>query len=118
MKQVDLQRPTSLLDLLGVYTTGMQAEFEDRARTQRLARITDLSRYCQTVAWLGEVPRRNRCMVHNMEVHAKKCVEGYGELANKEIEQLYKVSTPCMVEHNSKMKNQLENCQNCVQTSS
>ena len=35
----------------------------------------------------------------DMEGHAKKCVERYCELANKTIEQLYKVATPCMDDH-------------------
>ena len=30
---------------------------------------------------------------------AKKCVERYCELANKTAEQLYKVSTPCIDDH-------------------
>ena len=34
-----------------------------------------------------------------MEVHAKKCVERYCELANKTTQQLYKVSTPCIDDH-------------------
>ena len=37
-----------------------------------------------------------------MEGHAKKCMGRYGELANKTIEQLYKVSTPCMDDHQFK----------------
>ena len=36
---------------------------------------------------------------YDMEGHAKKCVEGYCELANKITEQLYKVATPCMDDH-------------------
>ena len=36
---------------------------------------------------------------YDMEGHAKKCVERYCELANKTTEQLYKVATPCMDEH-------------------
>ena len=34
-----------------------------------------------------------------MEDHAKKCVERYCELANKTTQQLYKVSTPCLDDH-------------------
>ena len=37
-----------------------------------------------------------------MEGHAKKCVERYCELANKTIQQLYKLSTPCMDDHQFK----------------
>ena len=39
---------------------------------------------------------------HDMEVHAKKCVERYCELANKTTQQLYKVSTPCIDDHHFK----------------
>ena len=42
-----------------------------------------------------------------MEGHAQKCVERYCELANKKKEQLYKVSTPCLDDHNFK-KEELE----------
>ena len=34
--------------------------------------------------------------------HAKKCVERYCELANKTMQQLYKVSTPCIDDHHFK----------------
>ena len=38
----------------------------------------------------------------DMVDHAKKCVEGYCELANKTTQQLYKVSTPCIDDHHFK----------------
>ena len=37
-----------------------------------------------------------------MEGHAKKCVERYCELANETTQQLYKVATPCMGDHQFK----------------
>ena len=74
--------------ILGVYTARTQAEFQNCARKQWLARITCLSRYCQTRAWLGEVPRTNHCLVI---WHGKRCEDICGkrlcELANMEIEQ-------------------------------
>ena len=39
---------------------------------------------------------------YDMEGHAKKCVERYGELANKTTRQLYKVSAPCIDDHHFK----------------
>ena len=39
---------------------------------------------------------------HDMEGHAKKCMERYCELANKRNEQLYKVATPCLDDHQFK----------------
>ena len=55
---------------------------------------------------------------HDMEGHAKKCVERYFELANKTTQQLYKVSTPCIDDHNFKreeMKSVVELSQVCSQ---
>ena len=39
---------------------------------------------------------------YDMAGHAKKCVDRYCELANKTTQQLYKVSTPCMDDHQFK----------------
>ena len=39
---------------------------------------------------------------YDMEDHAKKCVEGYCELANKTTQQLYNVSTHCIDDHHFK----------------
>ena len=39
---------------------------------------------------------------YDMAGHAKKCVERYCELANKTTQQLYKVSTPCIDDHQFK----------------
>ena len=50
---------------------------------------------------------------HDMEGHAKKCVERYCELANKTTQQLFKVATPCFDDHQFKEEEMdlLENCQ-------
>ena len=50
-----------------------------------------------------------------MESHAKKCVERYCELANKSIQQLYKVSTPCIDFNEEVMKSVVELSQVCSQ---
>ena len=39
-----------------------------------------------------------------MEGHAQKCVERYCEFANKKVEQLYKVSHPCLDDHQFKQE--------------
>ena len=49
--------------------------------------------HAQTVAWS-----------YDMEGHAQKCVERYCELANKIVEQLYKVSSPCLDDHQFKQE--------------
>ena len=39
-----------------------------------------------------------------MEGHSRKYVERYCELANKSVEQLYKVSSPCLDDHQLKQE--------------
>ena len=58
--------------------------------------------HAKTVAWS-----------HDVEGHAQKCVERCCELANKKTEQLYKVSSLCLMIIISRKRNlnQLENCQ-------
>ena len=46
---------------------------------------------------------------YDMEGHAKKCVERYGELVNKTTQQLYKASTPCIDDHHFK-EEEIEIC--------
>ena len=41
---------------------------------------------------------------YDMEGHAKKCVERYCEFVNKTTQQVYKVATPCMDDHQFKEK--------------
>ena len=52
--------------------------------------------HAKTVAWS-----------YDMEGHARKCLEIYCELANKKVEQLQKVSSLCLDDHQFK-KEQLE----------
>ena len=49
--------------------------------------------HAKTVAWS-----------YDMGGHAQKYVERYCELANKKKEQLCKVSSPCLYDHQSKKK--------------
>ena len=44
--------------------------------------------HAQTAAWS-----------YDMEGHAQKCVERYCEIANKKVEQLYNVESPCLDDH-------------------
>ena len=45
------------------------------------------------------VPKLISSWSYVMEGHAKTCVERYCELANKTTQQLYKVATPCINDH-------------------
>ena len=54
--------------------------FESRISVEATEKITRVGKLdAKTVAWS-----------HDMEGHARKCVERYCELANKKVEQLYK----------------------------
>ena len=45
---------------------------------------------------------------YDMEGHAKNCVERYCELADKTTQQLYKVATPCIDNHQFKEESREE----------
>ena len=96
-KEVDLGEPTSFLDHVYLGCTQRQCQiskdivdnyrtmFESRISAEEGAEKLPFSQNLRISSWSCD-----------MEGHAKKCVEGYCELANKTTQQLYKVSTPCM----------------------
>ena len=101
-KEVGLGEPTSFLDHVNLGCTQRQCEVSkdivDNYRTMFESRISagateklPCSEYLSVSSWS-----------HDMEGHAKKCVERYCELANKTTLQLYKVSTPCIDDHHFK----------------
>ena len=104
MKQVDLGEPTSFLDY--VYL-GVHKENAKRARI-----LLTIIKVCSNPRFLQEIrtklPSSGRpdanisTWSYEMEGHAKKCVERYCELANKTTQHLYKVSTPCLDDHQFK----------------
>ena len=101
-KEVDLGEPTSFVDHVYLVCTQRQCErskdIVDKYRTMFESRIS--------AGATEKFPRsENLCISswsHDMEGHAKKCVERYCELANKTIQQLYNVSTPCIDDHHFK----------------
>ena len=98
---VDIDEPTSFLDhvYFGMYSAWLQTEWNNNWTVQEDVWITYFcwsnrkllgwwKPHAQTVAWS-----------YDMEGHAQKCVERYCELANNTVEQLYKVSSPCLDDH-------------------
>ena len=66
--------------------------YESRFLQPQPKKYQDVRNFTQTLsAWSFVMERR-----------AQKCVERYCELANKETDQVYKVSTPCLDDHNFK----------------
>ena len=106
-KEVDLGEPTSFLDHVYLGCTQRQCEVSkgtvDNYRTMFESRIsaggTEKLPFSQNT--------RISSWSYDMVGHAKKCVERYGELANKTTQQLYRVSTPCIVDHHIKGRNEI-----------
>ena len=106
MKDVDLGEPTSFLDHVYLGCTQRECQISkdivDNYRKMFESRIS---------AWaLDKLPVSAKSDAnisswsYDMEGHAKKCVERYCELANKTTQQLYRVSTPCLDDHQFKEK--------------
>ena len=101
-KEVDLGEPTSFLDHENLGCTQRQCEISkdivDNYRTMFESRIS--------AGGLEKLPFPQNLRIsswsYDMEGHAKKCVERFCELANRTIQQLYKVSTPCIDDHHFK----------------
>ena len=101
-KEVDLGEPTSFLDRIYLGCTQRQCEiskdivdnyrtmFDSRISAERVEKLP-FSQNLRISSWS-----------YDMVGHAKKCVERYCELANKNTQQLYKVSTPCIDDHHFK----------------
>ena len=101
-KEVDLGEPTSFLDHVYLVCTQRQCEISkdivDNYRTMFESRISEGA----TGKLRCSENLRISSWSHDMEGHAKKCVERYCELANKTTQQLYNVSTPCINDHHFK----------------
>ena len=101
-KEVDLGEPRSFLDHEDLGCTQRHCEISkdivDNNRTMFESRIS--------AGATEKLPCSENLSIsswsHDMEGHAKKCVERYCELANKTTQQLYKVSTPCTDDYHFK----------------
>ena len=103
MKEIDLGEPTSFLDHVCLACTQGERETSED--------IVDNYKICSNPGSVQEqkkkyVAQGNRTQTsswsHDMQGHAKKCVERYCELANRTTQQLYKVATPCLDDHQFK----------------
>ena len=104
LNKVDLGEPTSFLDHVYLGCTQRQCEISkdivDNYRTMFESRIS--------AGGVEKLPFPQNLPISSwsddMAGHAKKCVERYSELAKKTIQQLYKISTPCIMTTTSKKK--------------
>ena len=103
MKLVNLGEPTSFLDHVFLGCTQRECKsnenneeykkmFEPQVSAGATRKLLGWEKpHAKTLAWS-----------YDMEGHAKKCVERYCEPTNHQTEQLYKVSSPCLDDHQFK----------------
>ena len=107
-KEVDLGEPTSFLDHVYLRCTQRQCEISkdivDNYRTMFESMIS--------AGATEKLPCSENLSIsswsHDMEGHAKKCVERYCELANRTTQQLYKESTPFIDDHHFEEEEELK----------
>ena len=106
-KQVHLGESASSLD--HVYLGYTQRQCETNKDIVDNDRLMFESRICAGAAEKASSSGKLSISTwsYDMKGHAKKCVERYCELANRTTQQLYKVSTPCIDDHQFK-KEELE----------
>ena len=111
MKDVDMGEPTSCLDHVYLGCTQRESQISkdivDNYRSMFGSRISAgaTEKLPETTATGEPDAETISSWSYDMEGHAKKCVESCFEFANKTTEQLYKVATPCMDDHQFKEEN-------------
>ena len=103
---VDIGGPTSFLDHVYLRCTERECKpnetiieqyakmFEPRISAAATQQLPGLEKpHAQTAAWS-----------YDMDGHAQKCVERYCEMANKKVEELYKVPSPRQFDHQFKQE--------------
>ena len=104
MKDVDLGEPTSFFDHVYLGCTPRECQTSkdvvDNDRIMFESRISSGAMEKLTVSEKSDA--NTSSWSYDMEGHAKKCVERYCELANKTTQQLYKVATPGIDDHQFK----------------
>ena len=105
MKDVDLGKPTSFLGHVNLICTQRECQIsQDIVANYRDMFESRISAGAKEKLLVSGKPDAEiiSSWSYDMEGHAKKCVERYCELANKTTQQLFKVATPCMYDHQSK----------------
>ena len=105
MEDVDLGEPTSFLNhvYLGFTQRECQMDIVANHRDMFESRISAGAKEKLPTRASGKLDAETiSSWSYDMEGPAKKCVERYCELANKTTQQLYKVATPCMDDHQIK----------------
>ena len=88
--------------LFWLRSTRMRNEQRHCGQLQKYVWIQDLCRSKGKLPCSGKPDADISSWFYDMESHAKKCVERCCALANKPTQQLYKVTTPCLDDHQFK----------------
>ena len=105
MKDVDLGEPTSFLDHVYLGCTQRECQISKdivgnyRSMFESKISAGATEKLPETNATEKPNAETTSSWSYDMEGHAKKGVERYCEFVNKTTEQLYKVATPCMDDH-------------------
>ena len=116
IKDVDLEEPTSFFDHVYLGCTQREcvisSDIVTKYRDMFEALISAGAKEKLPTKASGRLDAEiTSSWSHDMEGHAKKCVERFCELAIKTTQQLYKVATPCMDDHQFKeAENEPEKC--------
>ena len=107
MKDVDLEEPTSFLDHFYLSCTQRECTISSESATKHRdmfeARISAGAKEKLPTEVSGKPDAEiMSSWSYDVEGHAKKCVERYCELANKTTQQLHKVATSSMDDHQFK----------------
>ena len=104
MKDVDLGEPTSFPDhvYLGCTQRECQTSKDIVDNYRKLFEFRISAGGVEKLPYSEESEANISSWSYDMEGHAKKCVERYCELANKSTQQLHKVATPCIDDHQFK----------------
>ena len=103
-KDFDLGEPTSFFDhgYLGCTQRECQTSKDIVNNYRRMFEYRISAGAVENLPSTGILDANISSRSYDMEGHAKKCVERYCELANKTTQQLYKVATPCLDDHQFK----------------
>ena len=115
MKDFDIEESTSCLDHVYLGCTQRECKSNETIIGQHNKMFESHISAGATEKLPGwDKPRaKTSAWSHDMEGHARKCVERYCELANKKTDQQYKVSHPFLDDHQIKKENKGELSEVC-----
>ena len=88
--------------IFGMYSTWMQTQWNNCWTIRKMFESRTPAGATEKLPWWWGPHAKTVAWSYDMEGHARKCFKRYCELANKKMEQLSKVSSPCLDDHQFK----------------